>query len=52
MANINYGPPISNPAVRPAMMRHDVLGPGMMIGMTQRAAEYAVGAINVNHHYR
>jgi hypothetical protein len=39
MAKINYGPPATNPTDRPGVMRRDALGPGMMIGMTQRTAE-------------
>ena len=46
MAKINYGPPAKNPTDRPSMMSHDALGPGMMIGMTQRSAELAVTALN------
>lgn len=52
MAKVTYGPPASTPTDRPSIMRHDVLGPGMMIGMSQRAAEYALGAVNTGGRYR
>ena len=42
MAKINYGPPVTNPTARPSEMRRDALGPGMMIGLTQRSAEMAI----------
>lgn len=42
MAKINYGPPVTNPTARPTEMRRDALGPGLMIGLTQRSAEMAI----------
>lgn len=39
MAKINYGPPASNPTDRLAITRREALGPGMMMGMSQRSAE-------------
>ena len=39
MAKINYGPPVSNPHVRPSVTRREALGPGMMMSVSQRSAE-------------
>ena len=52
MARVNYGPAVQTNLGRTTTTRLDAFGPGISVATTQRAAEFAVTAMNNNQLHR